>query len=337
MFLNEPIRAIYSLELSDACKPKECDALLVVAHRLEYHATCGYWYLFETDSFYVTVGYDGVVKYEKPYDFSAERYEISPLGMGDGSEYEDIIFVGQHICSVENVGYTLVSFDDFALRLYTYGEEGLQICSSRGIGDKAVPVGSHLLKKCSCGGNPEIYLDSQDDFFIRCDRCHSRTAADMWFGRAVDAWKRGDTPFAAEVSRENFDKAVKEQSIKRILLCDESLEECGEDSCRAEEIIIEFERVCFLVSGFGLGEDESRLCIGDISGYNSELYSRIISPDEGEIEYIGVNTVYGREELILLLRDRRLTISANGRELELDLEKPYEYGGEAVKRGRLFS
>ena len=64
----------------------------------------------------------------------------------------------------------MISFDDFLWKLYVYAENDDKWFENRtfGHGDEIVPVGVHLLKKCSCGGKPEIYFDHVDDFFIRC-------------------------------------------------------------------------------------------------------------------------------------------------------------------------
>lgn len=46
------------------------NSFLQIKYNFEYHTTYGLWYLFETENHYITVGYDGVVKYKKPYEFS---------------------------------------------------------------------------------------------------------------------------------------------------------------------------------------------------------------------------------------------------------------------------
>ena len=73
MFCNEPILKVFKLKLKETLQPKWCNSLLQITHKFEYHTTCGLWYLFETENFYITVGYDGVVKYEKPHEFSKEN------------------------------------------------------------------------------------------------------------------------------------------------------------------------------------------------------------------------------------------------------------------------
>lgn len=123
MFCDEPIQKVFKMKLKEELQPEWCNSLLQITYKFEYHTTYGLWYLFEMDNFYITVGYDGVVKYQKPYEFSKKQYDIEIIGDGETPCYEDLIFTGQHIRSVENHGnYTLICFDDFSWKLYVYGE-----------------------------------------------------------------------------------------------------------------------------------------------------------------------------------------------------------------------
>lgn len=340
MFCDEPILNVFKLELKETLQPKWCNSLLQITYKFEYHTTYGLWYLFETENFYITLGYDGVVKYEKPYEFSKEQYDIEIIGDGETPCYEDLIFTGQHICAVENRGYyTLISFDDFSWKLYVYDENDDKWFENRsyGHGDEIVPVGVHLLKKCSCGGKPEIYFDHVDDFFVRCSSCHSSTYSNMWFKESMDAWNQGDTPITAATTDEYFDETVSTQKIKRIVVSNRYLEMCDEDSCWAEELIIEFEDTKIGVSNTRLGEDSSKFVFSNqITNYNEEIYSRIIQPTFGEIKYLDRYEIWGREEMTLILDDTKLTISTNGQELLLGLAEPHENDFVVAKRDKLF-
>lgn len=49
------------------------------------------------------------------------------------------------------------------------------------------------LKKCSCSGTPEVLMDREDDYIIRCTECHEATCAFMGLDQASDAWNAGET------------------------------------------------------------------------------------------------------------------------------------------------
>ena len=340
MFCDEPIKKVFKLELKEDLQPKWCNSLLQITYKFEYHTTYGLWYLFETENFYITVGYDGVVKYQKPYEFSNEQYEIDIIGDGETPCYEDLIFAGQHICSVEEKGNcTLISFDNFSWKLYVYGENDEKWFKNRsyGRGDEIVPVGVHLLNKCSCGGNPEIYFDHVDDFFVRCSSCHASTYSDMWFKESMDAWNRGETPISSFTTNEYFEKTVSTQKIKRIVVSNRYLEMCEEDSCWADEIIFEFENTRIGVRNTRIGEDFSKFVFSNqITNYKQEIYSHVIQPTFGEIKYLDLYEIYGDEEMTLVLDDTKLTISTNGQELFLSLAEPHENNFVVAKRDKLF-
>lgn len=340
MFCDEPILKVFDLELKETLQPGWCNSFLQIAHRFEYHTTYGRWYLFETENFYITVGYDGVVKYEKPYEFPEERYDIERIGDGEASCYEDMIFTGQHICAVEDQGYyTTIVFDDFSWKLYVYGETDDKWFENRSChhGDEIIPVGAHLLKKCPCGGTPELYFDQADDFFVRCGSCHAATYSNIRLKESADAWNRGDTPVTVMTTDEYFKEVVTTQKIKRIVVSDRCLEMCGEDSGWAEEMIVEFENTKIGVRTTRLGEDVSKFAFSNpITDYNKEIYSHVIRPTFGEIKYLDRYEIYGCEAMTFALDDTKLTVSTDGRDLLLGLAEPHENNFVVAKRNKLF-
>lgn len=340
MFCDEPIIKVFELKLKEALQPKWCDSFLQITLELEYHTTFGLWYLFETEGFYITVGYDGVVKYKKPYEFSKEKYDIEIIGDGEIPCYEDLIFIGQRICDVSKQGnYTSISLDDFLWKLYVCGENDDKWFENRSHahGDEIVPVGVHLLKKCSCGGKPEIYFDYADDFFIRCSLCHASTYSNMWFKESVNAWNKGDTPVTATTTDEYFKETVLTQKIRRIVVSNKYLEICEEDNCRADEVIVEFENTKIGVRNTRFGEDSSKFVFSNqIINYNEEIYSHVIRPSFGEIKYLNRYEIWGHEEIAFVVDDTKLTISTNGKDLFLSLSALHENGFAAAKRKKLF-
>lgn len=336
MFCSEPIKRVLQMELREDVRPDWCDSLFQITYRFEYHTTDGFWILFETKSFYITVGFDGVIKYEKPYEFSTERFAIEAFGDGRGGTYEDLIFRGQRILSVEEFGNgALITFDDFAWKLCSYKENGSLFHGLSGGGDHAVPVGGHLLRSCACGGNPEIYLDRVTDFFIRCESCHRATYADMYFRNAMNEWNKSKTPITVETSTEKFNRIVREQEVKRIILSERGFEECDEGSSWTDAVIIEFEKDKILVQTTAIGDDASKICFNSISAYNPEIFSKTVSPTFGQLKFLGLHNAWGREGLLFALDDTELDIFSSGCDFSVSLTEPCD--NPNAKRTKLFN
>ena len=207
MFCNEPIQKVYELTLREDLQQDWHDYYFKITRRLEIHTTDSYWLLFETESFYITLGHNGVATYKKPYAFPKDRYMIDEMKIdetnGFKSEmpyYESVIFIGQHVRKVfKDANLSTVVFDDFHLDLYTYTEETIdRFPRSHGHTCKIVPVGTHVLNDCICGNRPEIYFNAVDDFFIRCPKCHTTTYANRFFKVCADDWNCGNTPISIE-------------------------------------------------------------------------------------------------------------------------------------------
>jgi len=341
MFCNEPIKKVFQMNLWENAMPTWCNAYFQFCYKYEYHTTYGYWFLFETENFYITVGYDGVIKYQKPYEFPRDEYEISEYGLGEKPCYEDLIFVGQRICEATTQGNrTEIVFDDFSMRIYSYkenDEKWFEDCA-HGDGEHLMPVGTHLLKKCECGGSPEIYLDSHGDFIIRCANCHRATSASMWFKGVIDDWQSGNTPIIFDTGKDVFLKTVQEQKIKSIVVSKRWFEECDEGSCWAQELIFEFEKIKIGVFAYAINEEYSVFSyLANIANYNPEMYCYKIVPADGHIDYIGCDSVYGGEEMRLKLDSSNLLIGTNAGGVVISLaESKYDNDWIEPQRKRLF-
>lgn len=194
-----------------------------------------------------------------------------------------------------------------------------------------------MLKNCPCGGKPEIYIDRVDDFFVRCSSCHASTYSDMWFKESMDDWNRGDTPITDFTTNEYFERAVSTQKIKRIVVSNSCSKMCEEDSCWADELIIEFENTKIGVENIRLGEDFSKFVFSNqITNYNKDIYSLVIQPTFGELKYLDCYEIYGHEEMVFVLDDTKLTISTNGQKLLLGLADTHENNFAVAKRSKLF-
>lgn len=197
MFCNETIMHVYERHYyGDKAQPWH-NAILRLTGNFEYHATDGYWLVFQTEHFIISLGFDGVKKYNTMEEFCPEN-ELDPLSqIDDWVTTEETLFVGEHICSVDDTGDCLnVTFDHFSLRLYSYDESNSEdICKYSNSTNDYIPlaVGKHLLnRKCACGGEGEICLDFVSDYFVHCNRCHNSTWAEMCLIDAIDAWNKAD-------------------------------------------------------------------------------------------------------------------------------------------------
>jgi len=340
-FCNEPIEKVFQMNIRENIMPTWCDAYFQFCYKFEYHTTYGYWFLFETENFYITLGADGVIKYPKPHEFPQVDYEISEQGLGEEPFYEELIFTGQHICEVKTQGsITEITFDDFSMKIYSYKEnesKWFEDCA-RGKGEHLMPVGTHMLGKCECGGLPEIYLDAHGDFIIRCSECHKATYSNMWFKTTMDDWNTNNTPITFSTGKEVFLKTVKEQKIKSIVVSKWWFEDCGEDSCWAQEMIFEFESTKIGVSAYAIDEDYSVFSyLPNITNYNPEMYCYKIAPTQDYIEYVGCDSIYGREEMLLKIDNTNLRIGTNAGGVVISLpENKYENDGVEPQRTKLF-
>ena len=202
MILNEPIINVFELFYNDNFEQEWQNAYLRVTDSFEYHVTEGYWLLFETENFYVTVGYDGVQKYKKPYVFSEEKFEWWYNGDEEWTDYRKTIFEGRIIHSVNPQDcYQEIHFDSFSLKHYTYGENDEFFVNEEWLNndEKIMAVGSHLLKPCECGGKAELLIDEQSDYAVRCSSCHKQTCFKMILKEQVEAWNNGDSPRFVDV------------------------------------------------------------------------------------------------------------------------------------------
>ena len=340
-FCDEPIKTVLSLSFKDSLQQKRHNSYLKIYYKLEYYMTEGCWILFETDNFYITLGYDGVLKYKKPYEFSIEKYEMNIFGDGENPSYEDSIFIGQHICAVEKEAYcTVIRFDDFCLKLYACEakDERWFYMHPPGLGDLPVPVGVHLLKKCHCGGNPEIYLDHVGDFFVRCRNCHSATLADFRFCGVVEEWNKRNTPYNVTTSAEYFDEAVSTQKLKRILASSMDIAILDDNSSVWTDCVIaEFEKSMFIIKDVSVDDDNMDFVFGSVLDYNKEIYSYVIKPTFGELKYLKIyDDISGVKEMAFELDDTKLYISTSGDSLFISLAEPYENNFVVAKRDKLF-
>ena len=152
---------------------------------ITYHATEGYWLVFETEHKFITLGMDGV----KTYD-NAEALQMAGNKLfNDTLELESIVFHGERFFDViKNEQGWLVQLTDFELRIVCHAPEEHYEGHGIRIG---IPLGGfdHVLRPCSCGGRALFKLDRHSDFYVECAKCHKHTEAGYIPERIISAWE----------------------------------------------------------------------------------------------------------------------------------------------------
>ena len=152
---------------------------------ITYHATEGYWLVFETEHKFITLGMDGV----KTYD-NAEALQMAGNKLfNDTLELESIVFPGELFFDViKNEQGWLVQLTDFELRIVCHAPEEHYEGHGIRIG---IPLGGfdHVLRPCSCGGRALFKLDRHSDFYVECAKCHKHTEAGYIPERIISAWE----------------------------------------------------------------------------------------------------------------------------------------------------
>ena len=346
MFCNEPILKVFELQYRDDLLENWQDAYLHTTGEFEYHVTEGYWMLFETENHYITIGYDGVQKYQKPYVFPEGKFEWWYDGDDGWIDYKDTLLSGQRIHSVEEIDdHKVIYFDSCKLHLYVYEENEFNLSrGSFGNGINTMALGGHLLKKCECGGAGELLLDERGDFAVRCKVCHRATYFDMILKNQIDAWNNGDAPCTIDTGRESVIDLFRCKEIKYLALPSNSslsqfhqFEMIDNISCDCSHVMIGFEDEYFLLSSIRIGRDTYDFSGMHISDYNREIWTNIIKPIE-QFYFVGEEEDFEkRKALHFKLDDIDLLVEATTRGLSVYLDETQLYlNRDNIKRKNLF-
>ncbi len=185
MFCEEPIKAthrMYAMGYYEDMweEPDYQDGVV-------YHATEGYWLVFETEHFFISIGTDGVLI----YDSVVKLQQGGKTLFNELFELESIVFPGEclHDVSESEKGW-IVQLSDFQLRIVRHAPE--ENYEGQGFQTEIPFFGfDHVLKRCSCGGKPEFKVDCHDDFYVECNQCHKFTEAGYIPDRIVYDWNEG--------------------------------------------------------------------------------------------------------------------------------------------------
>lgn len=343
MILKEPIIKVLNLQYNDKYNKDWQNAYVHTTGAFEYHVTEGYWILVETENYYATIGYDGVKVYEKPYEFSEEKFDWWYDGDEDYIDWLDTLFCGQKIHSIEEDGdHRVIYFDSFNLHLYVYTEEtGFNLDrGSFGDGENVMAVGRHLLKKCECGGNGELLCDERGDFAVRCQDCHRATYFDMVLKDRIDLWNEGDTPCTIDTGREMVNNILRSKKEIKQFAISTGMGQCenmDDISCDCDSIMLAIEDSYFLLSSQKIEGYNYDFTGHKVSNYNPDFWGRIIKPIDKLVFVREEQDFEGRRSLIFKLDDVELIVEAThwGLFVSLD-EAQLHLNYHSLNRKKLF-
>ena len=280
MFCDEKILKVYCASVANAYDKGYERAELQIMYYLEFHTTEGEWLVFETANHLITAGVDGVVIYDDPMEFLNKDVDV--LEFDDVEEpfvsFETRLFVGQHITKVlEDDISTRICFDNFEMTLYKYygktlGDFSYVIghgCSG------PIPCGDFLItRKCQCGGNGKLHLDSVGDFYVRCENCHRATWSDFYIDEVLHEWNTGVASHFVETGNELFMCCIREANVSYIAISNRGRYLKKENYYKCEDIVISFDNgQMFIVESQRISKFCEGLSVRPITAYNEELRS----------------------------------------------------------------
>ena len=246
---------------------------------IEYRVTDGYWMVFQTENDFISIGADGVTRYET-MPFMSPDYVISKVDSDSIESLETTLFVGERLIQVEKEEHRFVlRFDDFTMYLYPYTAD----CFWYEQNATDLPIKGferHITRKCECSGEPELMLDFVSDFYIRCGKCHKSTWAAYELRSVIDDWNANKTETVIDTSAERFAAHIHE-SIKYIAL-DERSVRYDENHWDCHEMMIAIGNALFNIKSQRVAENQHDFYFEEISAYRQEIRPYVISDGKEE-------------------------------------------------------
>lgn len=164
----------------------------------------------------------------------------------------------------------------------------------------------NLKRKCQCGGNGQMIIDTVGDYCVRCDKCHKSTGYCMDMKDAVELWESGKCEFECELLSDNFKAHLAE--IKSIYISDDEVYMPDCQSCCCYDIVID--------TGEKLISSDctnGKLTMAEINSFNKDYYRYKIDLSDREcvIEKIGFLTDEYVKSLVYKYGDEYLYITAS--------------------------
>ena len=320
MLCKERIIDVHTLFYRDSYEKRWMNGYFQITYHMEYHATDGYWLMFETKNKYITAGADGVNIYDKESGFPDEKYDQYSLVDAPFETYDKTVFVGKHIMKVEekidedNTPFFELFFETFSMRVYAYTEKEGEYFVSRGEARTYHPVdtGENLLRaKCKCGGEGEVLLDFVSDYIVRCKKCHASTYADMCMATAINDWNKQKLPCVVDTDMEEFYEKLKNEKVQYIAFDKEEAYFLDDNLCDVPQAIIVFEKTWFLLSGARVRNGRKAFA-AERGGYIRDKFTgEIRASNDEQITFLHKECEFGTPKMYFKMDDAMLGVDVD--------------------------
>ncbi|MGN1122317.1 MAG: hypothetical protein ACI4RV_08110 [Eubacteriales bacterium] len=321
MFDSWKIVKVWEVSFRDD-RIKDNNAFFCFSPLIEYRVTDGHWMVFQTENDYISIGANGVKRYET-MPFATPEYDVSEVDFVDEDDsiegIETTLFVGERLIQVdtEENRYVL-HFDDFTMYLYPFAADDFwYACNAEYLPIKGFE--RHITRKCECGGEPELMLDFVSDFYIRCSKCHKSTWATYELRSVIDDWNNNETETVIDTAAESFAKHIHEP-IKYIALDEHSI--CYDENLwDCNEVVIAIGDALFGITGQRVAEDQYDFKFGKWSDYNRKMKPYLIVPsDEEPISFVRIEHEPNMNAIMRLsIGDRPILITAENDGMRIGL------------------
>jgi hypothetical protein len=318
MFCDETIKSVY---LGQPEFHDRCGYFLDCYYDMTIHLCEPYRLIFETEHYYLSVQGDGVKVYDirGPVDSIERDGEwIAPFIYIDErfhdvwEDYETTLFAGERLVSVTEVeGGRLLGFDDFELRLFPHLSVDEFPCTRPHSYGRMYGAERLITRKCTCGGNGELFIDFVSDYLVRCNKCHLSTFANQCACDAIEEWNDGsDLIEFADLPEEQF-WHVCDRPAEYIVI-DDHFQRLANDTVRCNSLIVNIDGQKFMITSRYAGNGKNDFCFETLSSFDPEMWPlKIDATMNSPILFLKkeINSDRG-SSLLFSIGDRFLTISA---------------------------
>ena len=272
------------------------DSCFEISPVVRFVVTEKIYLILQTENDYITLGFDGVRRYEElPFDLEKYNIEDVDFHVPDSDriipDVKTLLFVGEKLCNVFEYtdNHFELEFDDFTLYLYPRIIDKHPFfwkpCNSID-----VPIHGferHITRKCECGAEPELMLDSVFDYYLRCPKCHHATWDTFDLETVINDWNSGNTPRIQDTLQSDDSLFMKyaNEPVHYIML-DERPWFWNTNVCDCDYVFVAIGDEVFKIESQYIGVEEEDFRYEHISGLTSKSYRKIISTEEEPLRFI---------------------------------------------------
>lgn len=204
-----------------------------------YYTSLGVYLVLQTEKHYIIIGIDKIEITDDISKYLGKYKLFDTVDYDEDDCYEEdiyLLFAGEKLLSYKTgIKYHALKFENFTFYVYpykagtVYGErvEYPLTCFDR-----------LLTRKCSCGGKAELMIsDIGNDYFIRCNKCHTSTYVGWPLRDVIDAWNNNETPINIDLDSETFLNDV-QFGINYIALSDSKFNQIDDKIKVCEYVIV---------------------------------------------------------------------------------------------------